>query len=289
MAFRNLIWLLLLLAPLGFAAENADYLIAANPLAYTILNKYEQPLSSTEKARFAPYSPLQVISDKTVLGDQLSTALKVKYGPETYFLVRDDAGSLIGDKVNPYKKVFPKCAVTNDTIAVAKNRILTLSETYPSNGKRVSITGGTVLIRMFKYGDRYYLKQEGIKPVFGWASLLPKDFVSASLQQISAGGDTLTPMVREQIINRMQDANQSYRSLFEYFNTLTGQQKSIPQWRIAESGSEMIFSLTGPYNIGPQLASSTRIIAQELENLLIGKPFVVENGESEIRIAPKAR
>lgn len=274
---------LFLLTPDILAQESADFLILGNPQVYTILNKYEQSLTASEKELFRPFSPLQIVNKDYTLGDGITSALKFRFCQDVYFILKDDDGNLIGDKKNPYRQVFRKCKIIEDTVRIKKDRAILLSQKYPSTGRRIYLRQGNLTIRLFKYQNYYCVKYVGQKTVYGWCSLSDKSAWRREIQ-VKKVDKTLKSELQNRIIARINTANNTYKQYFECFNSITNKQKSIPQWRCAYNDDILRCTLTNPYKDSDQLEESAQYLIRDLENIVIGKPFDVHYQKGEITI-----
>jgi hypothetical protein len=86
----------------------------------------------------------------------------------------------------------------------------------------------------------------------------------------------------------MSGANDAYKALFAHFNMLTKDEKTAPFWRCEQSGARIRYELSGAVTSGDQLAESTQSLAQELENVILGTPFMVRHANREIVIERRA-
>lgn len=270
-----------------FADQKVDFLIIENLKSYSILDKYEQPISGQGKDIFQPYAPLQIINDDATLGDAITEAMKVQHNHKLYYLLKDDNGNLVGDKKSLYRQTFKNCEIVEDTVSIIKARSILLAVQYPGKGKRTYLKKDENCIRMFRYKNLYYIQTIGSSERYGWCSLSQKGAWKIVEHTTPQKDYVLSSFLQERIVARIDKANRTYIQYFEYFNQITHQQKSIPQWRYT-SGEDMIHcTLTGTYQNTEQLEESTYYLVQDLENMLLGKPYVVEYQTGEIVIKKK--
>ncbi len=279
--------LLLFAFSLLYGQKKADFLIVENIDRYTVLNRYEQPLTGTMKKQFLPFSPLQIIDDETTLGDQITKVLTVLYDQKEYFLLKDENGNLVGDKKNRYNRRYRNCTVTGDTIQITRARAVFLAQKYPSQGKRFYCKKGEQCIRIFSYKGYHYVKTIGASARFGWSSLGAKKLWKVVRNVTPKREYNLDAVLKDRIVARLEKANKAYRDYFTYFNELTKMEKSIPRWRYSFGENMVRCTLTEPYKSTEQLEESTYYLVQDLENMLIGKSFTVEYRTGEIVITKK--
>jgi len=270
------------------AQEKADFLLLARPAALSILNQYELKLPAAEKAGLPAGAPFRVIREQGTLGDQATPAREVRWQNRVYFLELDEAGKLKGEAAAGMQ-VYKGCPVAGDTIRVEKNGILRLADPAAGGsrpGRGAPLAKGEILIRQFKHRDQYYVLKPGPRPQYGWVNLAKTAAWTAVKKAAPvAVAASIPAAVQNQIIQRLQAANQAYRKFFAYFDQLNQEQKSPPRWTWQAGKDRITCRLNGPS--GPQLAASTPVLARNLENLLIGRPFRVTSAAGEITIEPK--
>ncbi|MGD9200130.1 MAG: hypothetical protein PVI26_01080 [Chitinispirillia bacterium] len=269
--------------------QKASYLIVKNPTAFTILNKYEQDITAAEKKTFIAYSPLKILSRNTTLGDQLSQALKFQFQNKIYFLLRNENGKLIGLKNTGYRKILQNCIHINDTIRILRGNVLRLSEQSPTQGKGTYLLKNDILIRIFRYKNSYFLLRLGDTNQYGWCNLSPKSTWQKYAKKQESKTIVISNSIRNRIESKIKSVNEMYVNFFDYFNRIEGKSKSIPQWII--SSQENILQISLHKNIGylNQMAESTDILIKDLENILIGEPFLVKQLNGVISIEPEKR
>jgi hypothetical protein len=261
------------LAPVVSAQTRADFLVVTNPLVYTIYNQYQQPLSAEEQRRFLPGSPFRIIEKDVVLGDQISRALKFGFGKDVFYLVREDNDLFSGEKNRSNRKLVQGCELLGDTV-----ELLTKGTRIAApSGKMVAAGKGDRLLRVFRSSGRYYvLTIDGQDKRYGWSALEPKTSwkFGGSGKTMSTAGDTLLPAaIKERVVRRIEQANESYREVFSHFNGLTHDEKSIPRWQYTQAPAGMTCTLIGPYRSTGEIANSTRYLKRDIETILLGSGF----------------
>jgi len=277
-------FVLLFLISTAIAQGRADYFIIADPLDYTIYNKYEQPISESEKYDFVPYSPFQIIDKNVTLGDQITRALKFVFQQKMYYLLMAEDGKFTGEKSKTGRQTFHNADPIEDTVEAVGGGLAMVS----GSGRIVEIAKGLRVIRVFRSGPRYYCAALGDRAAYGWSSLEPRSAWRKNERGVTAKSsvkDTgLSETLQQRILARMTSANESYRTGFSHFNSLTGDGKVIPQWHCECSGNRMRCELDGSYKNNDQLSESSRYLVQDLQNLLTGTAFGVSSKNGEIII-----
>lgn len=272
----NLCGILILTASNIVAQKKADFLIIQNPLQLTIFNKYEQPLDESSKIFFLSYSPFQILNKSTILGDQISKAVEFQFRNEVYYILKNEKGGLIGDTKDNYKQFFVGAAVIDDTITILQDNAVSLFEKYGLQGNRTFLQKKDMVIRIFKHSNAFYVLCSGKRNEYGWSTLEPKNAWEKAVEE-EKSQDSIsaeTAVIFQLIIDRMQAVNKIYEQYFGYFNGKTKQQKSIPRWECRPSPEVLDCRLEGIFD-PDQLSSSNQYLKQDIDNILIGKPYSV--------------
>jgi hypothetical protein len=255
------------------AQHRADYIIVADPSVYTIYDQYQQPVSSQDQRRFLPHAPLRIIEKQVVLGDQITRALKFAYLEETAYLIMDEKGGFAGEKNRSNRQSLINCEALDDTIEVIREGLRVTG----SRGATASPKRGALLLRVFRSNGRYYvLTLDGGSALFGWSSLEPRSsWKKAGITSAAPkGSDTLLPKeLQDRLTKRIEQANKSYEALFSHFNSLTHNEKSIPQWQCTAKASTLTCTLSDPWRGTDELSQSTSYLRRDLEVMLLGTGF----------------
>jgi hypothetical protein len=281
--------ILLLLVPVSIQAQKrADILVLADPLNFSILNRYEQPASEREKESFLPYAPLQIKEKETVLGDEITPALTFLFNGSSWYLLKDDEGGfIVHQKGGEDYRILKNCRIIDDTIRITRSRAVKFAAGYPGQEAGRSLDKDEILCRLFKYKNRYCLKQTAGKGQFGWSTLSNRSAWQRLKRSVQKEEKTLNSAVIDRLSGRMQAANSIYKKYFSAFNNITGAGKTAPKWKYRTLENGIRFTLSGPESSVKQLEESTRYLVRDLENVLIGKPFSVNYTEGEITIVYK--
>jgi hypothetical protein len=271
----------------AFPQKYADFIILSHPGSYTILNQYQQPVSEQEKGLFSENTPIQVENENELMGDQITRALRFVFDGRTWFLQKDEAGNLAGDRGKQFRQEYRKCGVLGDTVQIAENRAVPFSQPSLPVGRGAYFTKGEILIRMFSYGGNSYVRHIGARPEYAWSPFLPKS-AWKRIEHTAEKPQGLTNYLSDMIVRRFTEANTAYREYFGHFNTLTHQEKTVPLWQCEARGNEVRCTLNLPYRNTSQLDESTQYLVRDVENMLIGKQCEVVAGKGEVLVRPKA-
>ena len=285
-SLHNLFLVLILTAGGTVAQKKADFLIVQNPLQLTIFNKYEQPVDESSKTFFLSYSPFQILNKSTILGDQISKAVEFQFRNEVYYILKNEKGGLIGDTKDNYKQFFVGTTVMDDTITILQDDAVSLFEKYGLQGNRIFLQKNAVVIRIFKHPNVFYILSSGRQNQYGWSTLEPKNAWKKVVEE-EKSKDSIsaeTAVIFQSIVDRMQAVNKIYEQYFGYFNEKTKQQKSAPRWECSPMTGALDCRLEGIFD-PDQLSSSNQYLKQDIDNILIGKPYSVtyERGVITVR------
>jgi hypothetical protein len=270
---------------LVIAESRSTFYLLPSPAPFTIYNEYEQSLSQEELARFPPYAPLRLVAVDVQLGDGISHAAKFRFGNEFFFLLKDASGRFVGENRKNEPPVMSNCEALDDTVKVTKGGVLTVAQV---SGPVRTVAQGRKLARVFRCKGRYYVLSFKGTPFCGWSSLEPvnawRRIGMASVRSTATRSvDTLIPQsLQERIRGMVMAANEGYRRFFSHFDSLTGAEKSFPQWRCECTASQCRCILPSPYDRSDDLSESTRELRTEIENLLLGTGCILTGGRGEI-------
>jgi len=279
----KLIFLFVLLAARYTLA--ADFLIVKEPENISILNNYEQPVSTDELGSLFPYSPFQIINRDELLGDQITHVIRCKYINQTFFLIKNGNGNLLVKDKLTYQKSFSGCTPLGDTVVFTNNNSLKAFELYPSAGNSFSIKKGDRAIRVFQSGNNVYILRLAQPQKFGWCTA-NGNFIKQTQKAKTFSDQTITADIYKSIQSRLETANENYDSLFFFFNKLTLKDNSIPKWVITKDGPAIRCTLKGTAVVLRQLETSTSYLTREIEQILLGKGYEINYSNGEIIIRP---
>ncbi len=279
-----LFWLALVVCPdAATEAKRCDYLLLQAIAPFTVLSRYEQPLTAEERAEWLPGAPLRIDENKTTLGDGLTPALQGSYRGRTWYLQRDDTGRLLGDQ--PAKRtVLNNCTELADTVVVGPARSVLFS-TRPNGSGGTYLPSGERLYRVFRKGTKSYCLRLGGTPAYGWCSGPGLEATAGARTHAADTG--LSAGVLEAVGERISRANADYQVFFGHFSHRTGNRKSPPLWTRSGTGAATRWSLSAPYNRTGQLDNSTDVLVRDLQSLLAGQGYLARYRDGAIGLEPQ--
>jgi len=281
--FYAILFCHLLPVVLSAAEKTGDFLIISHPSKLSIFNQFEQILTETDLNSFPSYPPFLIVNRKETLGDQITEAIRCNYQGQIYFLLLDEKGNLKGLSSQLYHNIFKNCLIILDTVSLKQPT--SVYQKYPSGGSVTKCSAGLSVERIFRYSSSYYVFIPD-KKVFGWINSGPAIFKTSAKNIIESKTFSVND-IYEIVGNRLKAVNETYIQYFEFFNDITHQDKSIPQWKLYNDGKRLKCTLSSSAQISEQLQNSTRYILQDIEQILLGKPFSIQYNSGEITISPR--
>jgi len=268
---------MLLCSHLLFAAPKCNFLVIGVPKNTDLFNEYEIELSAREKNNLPQGIPFQIVNAKQLMGDQIRQGMHLQYFSTSYYLILDDNGKAAGLPPSAQAKTFRNCTYVYDTVTVAVSAVK-VYDRYPSQGKTTLMKKGTRVVRIFRYRNATYLCRLSSPAMYGWTHVQNSSFKRTVAVPKTSNDEFI--LVHDRIMRRLEQINNRYDSLFTFFNSVTRQRKSVPKWIYEQNGTLHRYILSGADETVTQLEGSTRYIVDEVEKLLLGKPFSVtyENG-----------
>jgi hypothetical protein len=268
----------------AITAKTADFVLLKSPQVLTIFNQYEQPLSSEEKALLSSNVPMQIVQVDVRLGDQITRAMQCGFEQKTYFLIKNENKELPGALGNV--QILKNCAILDDTVEIIGDAARFSSE-FPSRVFNIPLKKGAVVVLMFRFNNIYALRTIGPGARYGWCPISTQgEWRKKASAQISV--DTaLSSSIREELLGRIEATNESYKKFFDAFNRKTNSQKIVPEWKQLTTGSELRWRFNAPYDHIDELSESTKILIEQLRDILIGKPFTAVYEDGELTISPR--
>lgn len=247
------------------APAGKEFVIIGNPQAAQLYDQYEQQLTPSQKKALPHGMPLEIVAKRQLMGDQITPGMRLSFSNETYYLMLDEGGRPNGLPPSADAQFYRNCTYINDTLAIAA-----VSVPLADNETRHLLKKGDLVIRLFKNGEKHYLFHAASNR-FGWT-----DATLSAFSRPSAKKATVIPTFNDlhlRIMKRLELANCSYDTLFTFFNTLTHQDRSTPKWIAAVKNGVYSYSLVGSAETVTQLESSTDYLLNDVERMLLGRPF----------------
>ena len=149
-----------LLGLAGAAPDGVDLLVADNPRAFRILNKYEQELPFQERQGFTPHLPLEVVDESALLSDGFTSCMIVRVGRERYYLLKRDDGELMEADRGGTTAIYRDATAVDDSVSILREGVLAF-RARPDGDARPGAepAAGAVFARRYTWRDWSYLER----------------------------------------------------------------------------------------------------------------------------------
>ncbi len=167
------------------------------------------------------------------------------------------------------------------------NRSLVVERPLGSGAEKVG--GGTSLIRLFRSGDRTYVRRLDSVEDFGWAILRESERgrVWNHARHVATAETGVPERLITGVRESLTDANTALRTLYAELNHESGRQLTPPNWHLEVTSDQLTCLFEGASPSAFQ--RSTEQLARSLENLVLGSGYEVNVGEGRIEIGKKEK
>ena len=287
MKFRSYGYRAVLMTLLSFpataAATSVDFLVIGSPGSCTLYDQYEQVLATARKNALPPNAPFEIVSERQLMGDQITQAMQLSLLGSTYYLLLDEKGAVTGVPASAGLTRYHGCTPRHDSLLVTVAS-LSLTRHPGSGGSLAALNKGDTVLRIFSWRGSNYMRRCGAHPVFGWTGSSKGRFRAVEpLPTVHASEDDFAPL-HLRIMKQLQAANERYDSLFSYFNHRTRQERNAPRWIAETTGDAHRYILKGSDEVVMTLDTSTRYLFRDIEQLLLGKPYLASYRQGIITI-----
>jgi hypothetical protein len=264
-------------------SPTADYLIVENVNRLSIKDRYQQTVPDAAKAGIAPFTAMLIVQQTDLLGDGFTPCMRVQIDGQTFFLLKDEGGEVLGLRSAGYTAVFQNAVPLRDTIVVLRNRSLPLSS--PALKETRLLPAGEQLARLFRAKAHTYVMRLTVPPSFGWIELQESNRgidwkrVEPSTMQHASSENTLVPRVRTII----DETNTTLTEIYGLLNQQTKQRRPAPQWRVEVTGSGILCELHNVVSPGAY-SESTVQLAKRLAPAVLGTPLRISSTPGRIEI-----
>ncbi|MCX7726280.1 MAG: hypothetical protein N2053_05475 [Chitinispirillaceae bacterium] len=277
--------LLLFFLILITSSYSKDVLIIANPALCRLYDQYEQLMPLEKKKEIVKNAPFEIVNEKRLMGDQITDGIQLSLLGVTYYLLLDEKGKIAGVPPSAGIIRYRGCDFFYDTVRVIVSSVKVYSD-YTGNVVCGELRKNDIVIKVFTYRDKTFVYFIGHKIFTGWVKGTTGIFGSIQQKKSVKKEDEFTE-IHTRIVKKLNEANNSYKSYFEYFNKITGMEKSIPQWIFYEK--ERKYVLTGSKEIISQLSYSTEYLINEIKKMVEGRKFGIIYNEGVISVVEAAK
>jgi hypothetical protein len=285
MHIKSVFWVLIFLTARLFCQNNqTDFFIAQNPAEFEIYNRYQIKISSSEKEKFAAYTPWRVLNRNTLLGDQITHAMQAENKGILYYFILNADGSFKGDP-DAFYELFENCSIIDDQIIVKQHKGVLYRQVPFSNKTNIPrnyLEIGTHLSRLFKKGPSYFIKnlQTG---EYGWIRFNKISAIDIVKEEQLPDKTEFNIASVRQLQKKVSEINSKYLQLFNYLNSEYSENKIEPHWNIVQNQDGIILKLE---NIRTsKLKRSTSYFLNDIENIFAGEKVFISSTDNTITIS----
>lgn len=262
--------------------NTGNFLILKNIHPFQMYNSYEQKLTQADSLYFIDNVPLQIINENAFLSDNYTPCIIVKFENKIFYIVKENSEQSINFFSNSGLNYIQNADVLQDTIQLLSNKTVFFNS--GENENKTQFNRGTKLKRIFKKGDRYFIKTLSIPIQYGWVELNNASDWKTISQNSGTNIDT-TDEVEFIIKNQIEKVNEIIYKLYSHFNKLEMSDLSAPFWHIEKKGNKYYCELINKSK-DINFTESTNLLIGKLELKLAKYNYHVEKQKNEIIIHP---
>ena len=258
----------------------ADFLIVEKVEHLLIHNEYQQDITSQERARLVPFTPMWIVKANDLLSDGFTPCMKVEIDGNVFYILKDMDANLAGSASLGFHRVFNNVTLLLDTVQVLANHILVISPV--THSEKLPLSSGDRIVRIFRHLNETYARRTGNPPTYGWIVLEEnrENLDWKVVKQPPRAQASIDGRVLQSVERKMKEANRLLDQLFTYFNERTHQQKKIPHWTVHASDTT-ITCILQDYR---DFSHSTLYVVRDLENIVLGTGLNVFSSPGRIEI-----
>ncbi len=261
-----------------------EYLLVEHVENLLIYNRYQQRITPEERKIIVPFSPMKILDAAAKLNDDFTPCLKVEIQGNVYYLIKVDTLELLGKNklgmMHVYKDVIP----LSDTVRLAAVKMNLIT---PDKKKTFQLQRGKILERYFRLGGKTFVRLVGSRPQYGWIDLSdPTEYIVIGTKKTPNSDLPLTDAMQKRIQSKLIEANTALKALFAYFNAETNTRKTAPQWRFLALERQYACVLE-PVEYAEKYSESTRYLAGDIDNILLGTNYDAAGSPGKIDIRQK--
>lgn len=273
-----LVFMLLFFTQRSVLAQSDAYIITAHPQKITLLDKYQQHISASDKALLPKFLPWLVVEKDVLLSDQVSRAHHVQYLGHAYYLLAEKENMVWVHNAQS----------TADTLTVIQNRAVLFRQIQfnikNSQYKKSYLKNGIRFRTLFKKNNAYYVQILSPERKFGWVRFSGAFAVKKNAINRAEGAYKIPTALKQDIVKLIKRKNDILKRLFKKLNKDYNQQIKSPFWQVEENEAGLVILLNSVKD-GRFKRSSTSL-AEEIESLLVGTPLRTHVNKSRIEVLP---
>lgn len=279
---RRYLFFLLFIFVTSAWAQSTDYLIVENPAELRILNKFEQSLGPSESARLYKFMPFERVRTYMLLSDRMTTAMLVKHGANSYFILTDTDGEPVNIRSAGAWKMYNGARPLSDTVVAAlDDKMNLLIGVSPQNPIIRTLKKGEKAVRIFSWHGWIYLYLLDDR-IAGWVETGVQNEAWEKLSPMTQKKTDLSAVIRD-VQKIVDETNAITREIFNALNKIEPRSVRPPQWELKHENGKLICVLL-PAESYRAYSESMNALRREFENALIGTPIKLRQEGSRIEL-----
>ena len=252
-------------------SQTFDVVIIEEPHHLIAYDAFQQSLASLQLAVLQPFVPMKILKAHDVLGDGLTSCMKVDVDGNIFFLLSDDSGRLVGGNKLGTVKTYERKVFLQDTITILVSRKIIFKSF--ADGSQSSLAAGERCVRYFENAGSVYVKRLGKDPAFGWIRVPGAEEGSWwKIVRTASVPLELSSALRERMNGRILQVNQTLAQIYAVLNRESGKRLKAPQWYVDPHAESLSFVLLpeSALNVYPQ---SVEALKTSLQTYLLGTSY----------------
>jgi hypothetical protein len=266
-------------------SQTFDVIIIEKPHQLIAYDAFQQSLASSQLAVLQPFVPMKILKAHDVLGDGLTSCMKVDVDGNIFFLLSDNSGRLVGWNKLGTIKTYERRIFLQDTISILVSNKITFQSS--TNGSQSPLAAGDRCVRYFENAGSVYVKRLRKDPAFGWIRAPGAEEGSWwKIVHTASVRSEFSSALRERINGRIRQVNQTLAQIYTVLNRESGKRLTTPQWYVDPHAESLRFVLL-PDSAIIIYPKSVEVLKTSLQTYLLGtsyNAFIVGN---KIDIKPR--
>jgi hypothetical protein len=266
-------------------SQTFDVVIIEEPHHLIAYDAFQQSLASSQLAVLQPFVPMKILKAHDVLGDGLTSCMKVDVDGNVFFLLSDNSGRLVGWNKLGTIKTYERRIFLQDTISILVSNKITFQSS--TNGSQSPLAAGDRCVRYFENAGSVYVKRLRKDPAFGWIRAPGAEEGSWwKIVHTASVRSEFSSALRERINGRIRQVNQTLAQIYIVLNRESGKRLTTPQWYVDPHAESLRFVLL-PDSAIIIYPKSVEVLKTSLQTYLLGtsyNAFIVGN---KIDIKPR--
>ena len=265
--------------------EKADFFITQSPAKFEILNQYQQKLSFEKLSELLPNTPWQIVKESTLLSDNYTKAMHVKFKGQSFYFGLNEDGSFISSALDHQNKIFKNCRLQIETVMINMDEAVLFREVPFSSNRsgypRTYLDQNVIFQKIFKKGSSYFVKDIS-QNRFGWVRINNTSAISSVKKKEEKLDSKYADILKNQVDQKAVEINLIYLQLYSLLNKKYSQKKIAPRWDITTSQNEIQLNLISE---NPEKEKNSKAyFVNDLENLIIGQPVEINSSSQQITL-----